>query len=169
MLIHRNWPSKLSTYGSHGTKSKPCCEFSPLWQPQMVLLCYCVWLRFCMCQVVCTECVLSRDQYTSSSTEAAVQREPCFMLLPLCQWSLVYVCGWCTTGDRTMTPLSRPMQQHTHRLTSCRVYEAYSSNKSTSSYRSLERLFCPFSTCEAPRISSQPHPEREPCTKYEMQ
>ena len=71
------------------------------------------------------------------------------------------MCGWCTTGDRTTTTFPRPMQpSNTHR-TSYLVYEACSSSKSSSSYVSLGRLCSPFSTCDAPGVSSQPYLEGE--------
>ena len=38
--------------------------------------------------------------------------------------------------------------------------------KSSSPYTSLERLCSPFSTQDAPGISSQPHPHGEPCSLH---
>ena len=106
--------------------------------------------------------------YSRNAATAAVQRQPCFKVLPLCQQSRCMCCCWRTAGDRTTTTLLRPMQRsNNHRRTTYQGYKAYSSStNSSSSCISLERLRSPYSTWDTPGIlvSSTPHRGGEPCT-----
>ena len=100
-------------------------------------------------------------QYSSSGTTAAVLQALAFVPVT------VRVCGWCTAagGDQTTTTLSRPSQQSNTRCrTSHQEYDGYNRRKKRSSpHISLERLCSPFSTCDAPGTSIQPHPEQQSC------
>ena len=60
---------------------------------------------------------------------------------------------------------SNTHQADTYHRISCQAYEAYSKSKISSSCHtrgiSLERMCSPFSACDAPGISSEPHPGGE--------
>ena len=141
----------------------------------------------CLCPFVCPRymcgaCVLSPNQYAGAPQQQYnFRRRVSSSCLRASSYG-VRVFGWCTAGDRpTATTVSRPMHQsNTHGRTSDQVHEAYSSSKAVvfasrfltffscvPSERptciSLERLSPPFSTGDAPGISSKPHPEGEPC------
>ena len=60
--------------------------------------------------------------------------------------------GWCTSGYRTTTTLSRPMQRpNMHRWTSYQLYEAHSSSKNKLiPCLSLECVCSPFSAQDDP-------------------
>ena len=129
-------------------------------------------VRVCLCASVCTryayaECVLyhetSMQQHSSSTTPAV------FQALAFRQVVTVYVCGWCTAGDRTTKIFSHPMQQsNTHRRTLYQVYEAHSSSKcSNSSYEVhiIGMPVSPFRLATHPGYQSEPHPEGKPCNK----
>ena len=71
-------------------------------------------------------CPVTKSACSSSTTPAV------FQALAFVPVVTVYVCGWCTAGDRTTTTFRRPMQQsNTHRRTSYQECEAYSGSNST--------------------------------------
>ena len=72
--------------------------------------------------------------------------------------------GWCSAGDRTIFTSTATTKTDIVG-TSYQVHESIlnsSSSKSSSPHIPLEGLCSPFSTCDAPEISSKPHPEGGP-------
>ena len=121
---------------------------------------YVYYVRVCMTYVCVREvCAVTKLVYSSST--AAVQRQPFFKLLPC---ATVYVRVWLVHSSMSnhgnmFTP--NAVTKHTS-LCLYQLYEAYSSSKCSSSHTSLECLFL-LSTCDAPEISNQPHPQGEVC------
>ena len=124
-------------------------------QPQTVLCVYACVLLYVECVlyikkggVVLQKQLLSlaaTKQYTVKQQRYNDRRAP---RSNLCGSShRVCVCGWCTAAGDRITTVTRPMRQiNTHRRTSYKVYETYSSSKSSilrSSYlyTSVDRVF----------------------------
>ena len=151
LLLHHTWPSRLSTCGSHGTTAVS----SLLRDSHRRCFCACMFVRFYEYQVcVRRVCAVTKSVYRSST--AAVQRQPCLKLLPLCQCHGVCVLVHSRRSHHDIFTSNAII--NTYRRSSRQVHEAYS-RSSSSSCISFERLCFPFSTCDAPGISSQPQPE----------
>ena len=193
------------------------CGLSPLRQPQKVLLCVCArgcaseCTRYvCESRVCChrhtnrsrtakdffcpkqsLSLEATRKSAYSSSKAAAVQRQLCFKLLPLCQLSrCMYVVGAHQENKARQYFYAQTQRLNTHRRTSYLIYEdlraaakavartTYHWNACAPSFRLATPLGYQFNP--APKgnlvpypsfnlrhpISIQPHREGEPCILY---
>ena len=103
--------------------------------------------------------VITAAAVHSSTTAAGVQQQRCLKVVSCdCDSHDAYVYVWCSSGYPIRPTFSRPMQNivgHILRARACTHI--------------IGTAVFPILTCDTPGISSQQHPEGEPCMyKYKM-